>query len=102
MAKTSNQGIQKISGKKGLELYRKVKSEGLQINGTLLMIKTTIPHQVDIGARIEERIPQKHLSVGGEASEAMVETEDKNTEMRVKSQDTSIKARVQKGSQRPG
>lgn len=28
MAKTSNQGIQEISGKKGLELCRKVKREG--------------------------------------------------------------------------
>lgn len=61
------------------------------------MIKTKIPHQVAVGARMEERIPWEHLSVAGGLSKAVVETENKNAEMWVKSQGMPTEARVQKG-----
>lgn len=61
------------------------------------MIKTKIPHQVAVGARMEERIPWEHLSAAGEESKAVVETENENAEMRVKSQGMPTEARVQKG-----
>lgn len=61
------------------------------------MIKTKIPHQVAIGARMEERIPQEHLSVARKGSEAVAETKNKKAEMWVKCQDMPTKARVQKG-----
>lgn len=61
------------------------------------MIKTKIPHQVAVGAGIEERIPWEHLSVAGKVSKAVAETENTNAEMRVKSQGMPTEARVQKG-----
>lgn len=50
------------------------------------MIKTKIPHQVTVGAGMEERIPWEHLSVAGKVSKAVAETENKNAETRMKSQ----------------
>lgn len=61
------------------------------------MIKTKIPHQVAVGAGMEERIPWEHLSVAGKVSKPVAETENKSAEMRVKGQGMPTEARVQKG-----